>query len=125
MRHPHIIFSLLALSLAFVVFSTTSCTYVTVQTEYHDISIDKMVTMKPFKATFDAFVIQDCGTNGVDKEVFVGFTKDDGYRFDLWQSPPTKELIGFGHSLKKGHTYIFPQVFLDYRKRETQFDLKN
>ena len=119
MKHPRIIFSL---SLVFVVFFTVSCTYVTVQSNYHDISIDKFVTMKPFKATFDAMVIRDCGTNGVDKEVFVGFTDNNGYRFDLSQSPATKELIGFAHSLKKGHAYILPQAFLDYRKGDSQIN---
>jgi TonB family protein len=98
---------------AVIVLSNTSC--VTHPHYYHDIHIEKFVTMASFKATVEAIGIQDFGTNGYDKEVVIGLLTEDGQRVDINERPATKEFIGFAHSLHKGRSYTFPQIYLDYQ----------
>ena len=77
--------------------------------------MEKFVTMASFKATVEAIGVQDFGTNGYDEEVIIGLLTEDGQRVDINERPATKEFRGFAHSLHKGRSYTFPQVYLDYQ----------
>lgn len=123
MKSPKTSTCLLA-ALAGVALATTSCV---TGRAYAIVSFEELAHRTPFKATVEEVLVM---TDSHDDRwpysdswlvVSIYLRKaDGGYRLCAVHSPATDEDARFAHSLRKGQSYVFPQVLTDYYQQREQ-----
>ncbi len=114
MHHSRFIPSLLAFVVAVGLLST-SC-----RKSYTVIPTDQLVKMSPFQATVERVYVEDFQSAGIGTVATVGLKTADGRRVAIGGDKASPEMIGFVHSLQRGQTYTFPEVYVDFQKSKEE-----